>query len=208
MLRLLAGLATPDAGAVLFDGEPLTPANVLAVRRRIGFVIQHGGLFPHLTARRNVTLLARYLKTPQQRIDARVEALRSLTNLPAAALDRYPLELSGGQQQRIALMRALMLDPDVLLLDEPLGALDPIVRRRLQTELRRIFRSLRRTVVFVTHDLGEAAYFSDHLVLMRAGRIVQEGTVDELTSEPADEFVAEFVSAQRSLVEVQAEEAG
>jgi len=207
VLRLLAGLVAPDTGEVRFDGRTLQPQNVLEIRRRLGFVIQDGGLFPHLTARRNVTLLARYLKVDAQHVAQRVETLRALTNLPAAALERYPVELSGGQQQRVALMRALMLDPDVLLLDEPLGALDPIVRRRLQTELRRIFRTLGKTVVLVTHDLGEAAYFSDHLVLMRTGRIVQQGALSALIEQPAEEFVAEFVSAQRSLVDVQAEDA-
>ena len=121
-----------------------------------------------------------------------------LTHFPSEALDRYPLQLSGGQCQRVSLMRALMLDPDVLLLDEPLGALDPMIRRDLQVDLRKIFRRLGKTVVMVTHDLGEAGYFADTTVLMRDGSIVQTAKFDELLSHPADEFVTNFVNAQRS----------
>jgi len=121
-----------------------------------------------------------------------------MTHFPPEGLDRYPIQLSGGQRQRVSLMRGLMLDPDVLLLDEPLGALDPMIRRDLQDELREIFRSLGKTVVLVTHDLGEAAVFADTIVLLRRGRLVQQGTLDDLIQRPADEFVPQFISAQRS----------
>jgi osmoprotectant transport system ATP-binding protein len=160
-------------------------------------VIQDGGLFPHLTARGNVSLLARHLGWPAARIDARVADLAALTRLPADALDRAPHELSGGQRQRVALMRALMLDPAALLLDEPLGALDPLVRADLQAELRDLFRSLGKTVVLVTHDLGEATFLADHLVLLREGSIVQQGPPADLWRRPADPFVTRFVQAQR-----------
>ena len=196
-LRLLLRLAVPDDGQVMFDGVILSPHTLSAVRRRVGYVIQDGGLFPHMTARENVTLKARTLKWPGARIHARLEELRELTNFPADGLDRYPVELSGGQRQRVALMRGLMLDPDVLLLDEPLGALDPMIRFSLQEDLRNIFKTLCKTVVLVTHDLSEAVFFGDRILLMREGRVIQQGSFEAMTREPADPFVTEFVNAQR-----------
>ena len=163
----------------------------------MGYVIQEGGLFPHLTAAANVTLMARHLEWPPDRLQTRLQALAALTQFPAEALGRYPVQLSGGQRQRVSLMRALMLDPDVLLLDEPLGALDPMIRADLQTDLKRIFQQLHKTVVLVTHDLGEAAFLGDVIVLMRAGEIVQQGPLAELLQTPAEPFVTDFINAQR-----------
>jgi len=200
VLRLLVGLIAPDAGQVLFDGAPLSRETLLGVRRRIGYVIQEGGLFPHLTARGNAALMARHLGWPGAKIESRLDELVELTNFPEDGLERFPGELSGGQRQRVALMRALMLDPDVLLLDEPLGALDPMIRYELQTELREIFRRLGKTVVLVTHDLAEAGYFGDEIFLLRAGRLVQRGTLQELIENPAADFVSRFVKAQRGHV--------
>jgi osmoprotectant transport system ATP-binding protein len=200
LIRLMIGLLRPDTGAVRFDHTEITAANVQARRRRMGYVVQDGGLFPHLTARGNVTLMADYLGWDRPRIEARLVDLTALTQFPPDGLDRYPLQLSGGQRQRVSLMRALMLDPDVLLLDEPLGALDPIIRSELQTDLRQIFHSLRKTVVLVTHDLGEAAFFGDLIVLLRSGKIVQQGTLADLIHAPADPFVTRFINAQRSKV--------
>jgi osmoprotectant transport system ATP-binding protein len=197
LLRLLIGLVRPDAGTVAFDGAPVTPTNVRQVRLRTGYVIQDGGLFPHLTARGNVTLMARHLRMDRGQIQTRVGKLAELTRLQSDALDRYPHQLSGGQKQRVGLIRALMLEPDALLLDEPLGALDPLVRADLQDDLREIFRSLGKTVVLVTHDLGEAAFFADRIVLLREGQVVQEGTPADLWHRPADSFVTRFVQAQR-----------
>ncbi|RJS23896.1 ABC transporter ATP-binding protein [Corallococcus sp. H22C18031201] len=201
LLRLLNGLSRPDTGRVLFEGQPL-PAEgepLLALRRRVGYALQGGGLFPHLTGTHNVTLMAQHLRWPAARTRERLDVLLELTRFPAEALERYPAQLSGGQRQRVALMRALMLDPDVLLLDEPLGALDPLVRHELQADLRGIFARLRKTVVLVTHDLAEAAFLGDDLVLMREGRVVQQGALRELEARPADPFVTRFIQAQRPL---------
>jgi osmoprotectant transport system ATP-binding protein len=197
LLRIMIGLIEPDQGQVLFDGQPVTPANIMHVRRKIGYVIQDGGLFPHLSARDNVGLLARYLGWEKPRVNTRVAELAELTRLPHEALNRYPAQLSGGQRQRLGIMRALVLDPEVVLLDEPMGALDPLVRFDLQEDLRKIFKSLKKTVVMVTHDMGEAGFFGDRVLLLGGGRIVQEGSLDDLIDNPADDFVQRFVSAQR-----------
>ena len=202
LLRLLSGLVRPDAGELTFDGQPVTPSTLPALRRRLGYVIQDGGLFPHLTGRRNVTLQAEYLGRDRGTTAGRVEELCGLAHLPVDVLGRYPAEMSGGQRQRVALIRALMLDPDVVLLDEPLGALDPMVRADLQDDLQAIFRrSPRKTVVMVTHDLPEAAFFADQLVVLRDGRVVQWGPPDEVVNRPADAFVERFVNAQRRTLE-------
>lgn len=201
LLRIVAGIIRPDAGAVLFDGEPFDPdsSNADTFRHRMGYVIQEGGLFPHLTARRNIDLLARHLKRPADDIADRLETLRGLTDFPRDGLDRYPDELSGGQRQRVALMRALMLDPDVLLLDEPLGALDPVIRYDLQEELRSIFRSLDKTVLLVTHDIAEAGFFSNDIVLLNNGMVAQRGSLRDLVENSANDFVRKFVTASRTI---------
>jgi osmoprotectant transport system ATP-binding protein len=197
LLRLVAGLIPPDSGAVSIAGETVTPGSAPGLRKRMGYVIQSGGLFPHLTARQNVTLMARYLGWPDGRLTPRLAELAELTALPLGTLDRYPDQLSGGQRQRVALMRALFLDPEVLLLDEPLGALDPMIRADLQEDLRRIIRRLRKTVLLVTHDLAEAGFFGDTVVLLREGEIVQQGAFTDLVERPATPFVERFIQAQR-----------
>ena len=198
LLRCVVGLEQPDSGSIHFDGEPLGPGRHEAARRRMGYVIQEGGLVPHLTAAGNVALMARYLGWDGPRLDARIAQLSALVHLPPESLRRYPQELSGGQRQRVGLMRALMLDPDLLLLDEPLGHLDPMIRYGLQQDLKQVFDALGKTVLLVTHDLNEAGYLGHHIVLMREGRIVQQGPADQLVTRPADAFVAQFVHAQRA----------
>jgi osmoprotectant transport system ATP-binding protein len=199
LLKAVNGLVRPSSGRVAIDGVGLQPSNELELRRRVGYVIQSGGLFPHLTSVDNITLAARYLRRDAKWIHGRVDELADLVQLRREVLQRFPTNLSGGQSQRVGLMRALMLDPAVLLLDEPLGALDPMVRHGLQEELRALFGRLRKTVVLVTHDMAEAAFFANRLVLMRAGQIVQEGTYRDLATAPAQEFVSEFVRAQRGV---------
>lgn len=200
LLRLIIGLIEPDTGRIEFDGQPVTAGNVDIVRRRIGYVIQEGGLFPHLTAQSNVLLMARHLGKPEDQARSRLSELCALTRFPEAAVTRYPVELSGGQRQRVSLMRALMLFPELLLLDEPLGALDPLVRASLQKDLKEIFTRLQQTALLVTHDLAEAAYLGDEIVLMNEGKIVQRGSITDLREKPANPFVTEFINAQRALV--------
>ncbi|HVI59590.1 MAG TPA: ATP-binding cassette domain-containing protein [Luteimonas sp.] len=202
VLRMLLGLEWPDRGEVRFDGAPLRRDTLLEQRRRIGYVIQEGGLFPHLTGAGNAALLARTLGWERARIDARLRELAGLCQLPFDALARHPAELSGGQRQRVGLIRALMLDPPVLLLDEPLGALDPIVRHELQAQMRALFERLGKTVVLVTHDVAEAAWLGDTLVLLRDGRVLQQGSARELLDAPAEPFVHAFMTAQRGVGEV------
>jgi osmoprotectant transport system ATP-binding protein len=228
LLRLIIGLIQPDSGQIIFDGAKvngdkpgrrrLAGGGIDIVRRRVGYVIQEGGLFPHLTARGNILLMARHLlgtrQTPPRELDgfkpssfkitddemeARLRELSALTRFSESLLGRYPLELSGGQRQRVSLMRALMLSPELLLLDEPLGALDPLVRAALQKDLKEIFARLRQTALLVTHDLAEAAYLGDEIVLVNEGRIVQQGSLADLREKPASPFVSEFINAQRSL---------
>ncbi|PEQ13951.1 ABC transporter ATP-binding protein [Novosphingobium sp. PC22D] len=196
LLRCLIGLAR-YRGSLRFRGAPVSDWR--ALRPRLGYVIQEGGLFPHLTARGNVVLMAGELGWDRPRIDARLTELAELVDLAADQLDRFPGELSGGQRQRVAMMRALMLDPDVLLLDEPLSALDPITRVRLAGDLRDIFARLGKTVAMVTHALGEARFFGGTTALMRDGHIIQKGAIDDLVRDPADPFVAEFLAAEEAL---------
>ena len=196
LLRLVTGLARPSTGEVLLWGQALTPRTIGPLRRRIGYVIQEGGLFPHLTAAANVTLAARYFGWEAGRIDRRLDELVELTRFPRAGMTRFPAQLSGGQRQRVSLMRALMLGPELLLLDEPLGALDPMIRVELRVDLKTIFARLRQTVVLVTHDLAEAEYFADRVILLRDGAVVQEGAFRDLVERPAGEFVVRFVRAQ------------
>ena len=198
LLRLMVGLVRADTGTIRIEGESLSSANLLRLRRKIGYVIQDGGLFPHLSAADNVSLMARFLEWPAARVAKRLRELADLTHFPSDALQRYPTQLSGGQRQRVSLMRALMLDPQILLLDEPLAALDPLIRAELQSDLREVFHTLKKTVVMVTHDLHEAAYFAHELILFAEGRMIQRGTIKELIDTPANAFVTRFVNAQHA----------
>lgn len=198
LLRIMNGLVSPDTGTVHIDNNLLTSESAPEIRKKMGYVIQDGGLFPNLTAERNISIMAHFLRWPENEINNRLEELLNLTQFPKSAIHRYPVELSGGQQQRVSLMRALMLDPDLLLMDEPLGALDPITRIELQNDLRQIFKTLGKTVVMVTHDIGEAGFFGDVILLMREGKTIQQGTLTDLVQKPIEEFVTRFINAQRN----------
>jgi osmoprotectant transport system ATP-binding protein len=200
ILRLIVGLLTPDTGEIQFDGDQIAPGTIMKIRRRLGYVIQDGGLFPHLTARRNLALQSNLFGKNRDEIEKRIAELCALTKFPNNGLGRYPLELSGGQRQRVSLMRALMLSPELLLLDEPFAALDPLVRVNLQRDLKEICAQLQQTVLVVTHDLPEAAFLANDIVLVNEGRIVQRGSIADLRAKPANQFAREFISAQRSLI--------
>ncbi len=197
LLRMAIGLVAPDKGEVTIAGEKMEARSARSLRLKMGYVIQEGGLFPHLSAKDNVALMARYLGWAAAKVEARVAELAELVRLGKELLAKFPVELSGGQRQRVGIMRALMLDPEVLLLDEPMGALDPMVRRALQEDLKGIFAKLEKTVLLVTHDLSEAAFLSDDVVLMGAGNVAQRGSIGAMVKAPASAFVKEFVRAQR-----------
>lgn len=188
ILRLIIGLLQPTTGQMYYNEQQITPQSITKIRQDMGYVIQEGGLFPHLTAEDNLRLVLNS--------SARIEELCNLLDINPALLKQYPQQLSGGERQRISLMRALMLDPSTLLLDEPLGALDPIIRRDLQQQLKELFKKLNKTVLLVTHDMREAAYLGDKLVLMREGEIEQEGTFKDLSEHPQNDFVKRFIEAQ------------
>jgi osmoprotectant transport system ATP-binding protein len=199
LLRITLGLIPFDKGYVKINDHALSTFSPVQWADRIGYVPQEGGLFPHISAGQNVSLMAKLRGWDRGRIEARVAELRKLVDLDAALLRRFPFELSGGQQQRIAIMRAAMMDPEVLLLDEPMAALDPLIRRTLQQELKSIFQRLGKTVLLVTHDLGEAVYLAEQMTLLHEGKVVQSGTYRELLRTPADPFVSAFINAQRTL---------
>ena len=197
LLRVIMGILPADSGSITLSGVTLEVSGQLDWVRQIGYVPQDGGLFPHLTAEKNVTLVATTLNWSRDRIKSRIVELSKIVALAPELLRRLPSELSGGQRQRVALMRAVFLDPQLLLLDEPLAALDPISRFDVQSELKAIFHSLQKTVIFVTHDIGEAAYLGDRVTLLKDGEIVQSGPFVELVSHPKCSFVTRFINAQR-----------
>ncbi len=197
ILRLILGLLRPDAGEVRVDGVVVNASSSSRLVKGMGYVVQEGGLYPHLTAYRNVTLAAAVQKWSRPRMRERVNVLAEMVGFDNAILQQYPHQLSGGQRQRVGLIRALMLDPPLLLLDEPLGALDPVVRADLQRQLKDIFTTLQKTVVLVTHDMREAAVLGDTITLMTEGRVVQQGAFADLALRPSDPFVAAFLQAQK-----------
>jgi osmoprotectant transport system ATP-binding protein len=202
LLRLTLGLIPFDKGYVKINDQALLSFTPTEWADRIGYVPQDGGLFPHVTGKENVSLVPSLRNWPRPRIDARVEELRALVDLEPNVLTRFPHEMSGGQKQRVAIMRAAMMDPPVMLLDEPMAALDPLIRRSLQQELKSIFQRLAKTVLLVTHDLGEAVYLAECITLLHEGRVIQTGTYRELLREPADPFVTLFINAQRTLPDI------
>ncbi len=203
LLRITLGLIPFDKGYVKINDQALSSFSPIQWADRIGYVPQDGGLFPHISALENVSLIAKLRGWNKQRIDARVQELCKLVDLETTILAQFPFELSGGQQQRVAIMRAAMMDPAVMLLDEPMAALDPLIRRSLQQELKSIFQRLGKTVLLVTHDLGEAVFLAEQITLLHEGKIVQSGTYRDLLRQPADPFVTAFINAQRTLPEAE-----
>jgi osmoprotectant transport system ATP-binding protein len=200
-LKMINRIIEPSSGIIRLQGEDVTRANPDHLRRRIGYVIQQVGLFPHQTIGRNITTVPRLLGWSQQRIDDRLDELMHLVGMdPATYRDRYPKELSGGQRQRVGVARALAADPPVMLMDEPFGALDPISRERLQNEFLRLQEEIRKTIVFVTHDIDEAIKMGDRIAILREGStVVQYDTPETVLAAPADEFVREFIGSGASL---------
>jgi osmoprotectant transport system ATP-binding protein len=181
LMRAMVGLITPSSGTIEVAGETSVPA----IRAKVGYVVQEGGLFPHLTARDNAMLMPRHLGWSEEKMSARSKELAELVRLPSDLLDRFPLQLSGGQRQRVGLMRALALDPEVLLLDEPFGALDPVVRAELHKGLREILAQQKKTLCIVTHDMIEAARLCDRIAVLEAGRVVESGSLGDIRAKPA-----------------------
>jgi len=199
LLRITLGLIPFDKGYVKINDQALLSFTPVEWADRIGYVPQDGGLFPHISARNNVALIAKMRGWRKSRIDDRVEELRKIVDLDPETLTHFPREMSGGQKQRVAIMRAAMMDPAVMLLDEPMAALDPLIRRSLQQELKSIFQRLGKTVLLVTHDLGEAVFLAEQITMLHEGRIVQTGTYRDLLFQPASPFVSQFINAQRTL---------
>jgi len=198
LIRMLVGLVTPDSGEIFLDNTKYSDHNMAMLRRKMGYVIQTGGLFPHLTAEANATLPAKHIGWNKSRINTRLKDLLELAHFPKKRLSHYPVQLSGGERQRVALMRSLMLDPEIIFLDEPLGALDPLMRRNMQEELRELFKHLKKTVVLVTHDVAEAGFFGDRIALMKEGKVLQLGTLEALMHKPEHEYVESFIRSQRN----------
>jgi osmoprotectant transport system ATP-binding protein len=199
-LKMVNRLVSYDSGQIRIDGRRIEELPLVELRRGIGYVIQQIGLFPHMTIGDNVATVPRLLGWPKSRVRARTAELLELVGLEAGDADRYPAELSGGQRQRVGLARALAADPPLLLMDEPFGALDPITRTRLQDELKRLHEEVRKTIVFVTHDVDEAIKMGDRIAILREGGVLaQYDTPDGLLAAPADDFVARFVGQDRAL---------
>src|SRR5579872_3605048 len=200
LLRMVNRLIEPTSGRILLDGQNILQENVIALRRRIGYVIQQVGLFPHMNIAENIRITAEIAGWSKQRMSERVDELLNLVELdPAIYRKRFPRQLSGGQQQRVGLARALAADPDILLMDEPFGALDAITRERLQNELRRIANQMHKTILFVSHDIQEAFKLGNMIAVLNEGKLMQLGTPVDLLANPANEFVRRLVGADSIL---------
>lgn len=194
-LKLMNGLLRPKEGSVVVNGNDLSRTDLTALRRNLGYVVQETGLFPHLTIEKNISYVADLSrKKDSKAIQNRVTQLLQLVELPEEIRRRYPDELSRGQKQRVGIARALMNSPEILLMDEPFGAVDEITRRRLQEEIGKIHRQQGETIVFVTHDIDEALRLGTRIVVMDAGRIIQDGTPEEIREHPATDFVKKLMS--------------
>jgi osmoprotectant transport system ATP-binding protein len=198
LMKMINRLETPTTGDVLIDEQSIKDRNEVELRRSIGYVIQRIGLFPHMTIAKNAALVPTLKGWSAEKTKERVSELMNITGLdPDTYLHRFPLELSGGQQQRVGVVRALAGDPNIVLMDEPFSALDPISREQLQDELRNLQQRIQKTIVFVTHDMDEALKIADHMIVLRAGKVEQMGSSQELIHEPANDFVRDFIGQDR-----------
>ncbi|SIT89208.1 ABC transporter ATP-binding protein [Microbacterium sp. RU33B] len=198
LLRMINRLVEPTSGQITIDDEPIADRDPVQLRRGIGYVLQNAGLLPHFTVAENIATVPVLKGVPKKQARARALELMDVVGLDRASADRYPSQLSGGQQQRVGVARGLAVDPNILLMDEPFGAVDPIVRKELQEETLRLQRDLDKTIVFVTHDVDEAFLLGDQVVILEKGaHIAQIGTPDEIIENPASEFVASFIGADR-----------
>ncbi|KAL1110071.1 hypothetical protein AAG570_014051 [Ranatra chinensis] len=197
MLRMINRLLEPTGGKILIKGEEISRTDKIELRRNIGYVIQQTGLFPHMTVQENIEIIPKLQKVGEKELADKTCALMEMIGLSSELLSRYPSELSGGQQQRVGVARAFAIDPEIILMDEPFSALDPITRGSLQDELVNLYAKYGKTVVFVTHDMDEAIKISDRICIMSGGRIIQYGTPEEILRKPADRFVEEFVGKKR-----------
>lgn len=196
-LRMINGMLIPTGGDITVDGKNIHDIDPIELRRSIGYVIQNIGLMPHMTIRDNITLVPKLLKWPKEKRDARAKELIKMVELPEEFLDRYPSELSGGQQQRIGVIRALAADQQIILMDEPFGALDPLTREALQRLVKRLQQQMGRTIIMVTHDMDEAIRLADRIVIMDQGHIIQNASPDDVLIHPANEFVANLIGPER-----------
>ncbi|MBT5576723.1 MAG: ATP-binding cassette domain-containing protein [Microbacteriaceae bacterium] len=198
LMRMVNRMVDPTAGEVFIDGTSVAERDPVELRRSIGYVMQSGGLLPHKTVAENIQTVAKLRGVPRVRRDARTFELMDTVGLESGLARRYPSELSGGQQQRVGVARALAVDPNILLMDEPFGAVDPLVRRDLQQELLELQRTLAKTVLFVTHDIDEAFLLGDYVAILEVGaRVVQHGTPADILATPANDFVEAFIGADR-----------
>ncbi len=195
LLQIVNGLVVPDEGTVSVDGQPIDYANLPALRRRMGYAVQGAGLFPHLTVEENVTLVARLEGWTDSDIASRYRYLLGLLELSDELSARYPHSLSGGQQQRVSLCRAMMLNPGLMLLDEPFSALDPITRATVHEEFMRLQQAESRSIVLVTHDMAEAVKLAQYLVILKDGRVVQQGDFESVRASPDDAYVAQLLTS-------------
>lgn len=200
LLRLICGLIIPDSGSVEIEGVSVSSLSGQERAKKLGYIIQEGGLFNHLSVRENIMLPIKILKLNKKQAELNLDKYLTMVNLESAILDKYPLELSGGQRQRAALLRSLIHDPKILLMDEPMSALDPMVRSTLQQDLKRIFSVKKKTVVIVTHDLHEASVLADKIFFVHGGQIEQTGTFLNLIKSPANNFIKEFVQSQATIL--------
>jgi len=197
-LKMINKLLTPTSGEILINGDKIGEKNTIKLRRNMGYVIQQAGLLPHLTIGENIGLIATMEKMPKDKIKAKVHELLNLVGLdPDDYINKYPKQLSGGQQQRVGVARALVMDPDVILMDEPFSALDPITKGQLQDEIFNIQQNFKKTIIFVTHDMDEALKLGDKICIMEAGKVVQFDTPEEILKNPINDFVRDFVGKNR-----------